>query len=108
MRLLFLLFFPCFAQAQTTQLSGISNRYAAVLAIDTCNGRIEVSDTSGFRRGENILLIQMQGAVISGNNNASFGEITNLGAAGQFERVTVDSVTPGTLFSGTGCRTNMT
>lgn len=98
MRLLFLLFFPCFAQAQTTQLSGISNRYAAVLAIDTCNGRIEVSDTSGFRRGENILLIQMQGAVISGNNNASFGEITNLGGAGQFERVTVDSVTPGALF----------
>lgn len=98
MRLLVLLLLPVFVQSQTTHLSGIINRYAAVLAIDTCSGRIDVPDTAGFRAGDYILLIQMQGAVISVNNDAGFGQVTELKSAGLFERAVVDSVAAGTLF----------
>ncbi|MCK6694302.1 MAG: PKD domain-containing protein [Thermoanaerobaculia bacterium] len=98
MRFLVLFLFPLFVQSQTTQLSGIINRYAAVRAIDTCSGRIEVSDTAGFRAGHSILLIQMQGALISGDNNGTFGQVTDLNSAGRFERAVVDSVAVDALF----------
>lgn len=98
MRLLVLLLLPVFVQSQTAHLSGVINRYAAVLAIDTCSGRIDVPDTAGFRVGDNILLIQMQGAVISANNDAGFGQITDLNCAGLFERAVVDSVAAGAFF----------
>ncbi len=93
------LLLPVTAQTQQAQLSGIINHYAAVTAIDTCAGRIAVSDTTGFRAGETILLIQMQGATISSANNAGFGAITDLNGAGKFERITIDSVAAGALFT---------
>lgn len=98
MRLLILLLLPFICHTQTAQISGMINRYAAVYAIDTCKGRIEVSDTAGFRAGEPVLLVQMQGALISGGNNAGFGQITGLDGAGRFERALVDSVAAGALF----------
>ena len=82
--------------AQT--ISGIVNRYTAVTAIDTCLGRLQVADTSGFQKGDAILLIQMQGAAISAGNNSSFGNIQSMGAAGRYERAILDSVGPGALF----------
>lgn len=90
---------PVAIQAQVDQISGMINHYASVLAIDQCTARIDVSDTTGFRTGETIILIQMKGAAISGANNAGFGTITNLNGAGQFERVVIDSVTAGALFA---------
>ncbi len=84
--------------AQTTPLSGIINHYAAVAAIDTCTGRLTVSDTTGFRTGNTVLLLQMQGASIFSSNNAQYGLIQNINAAGRYERATIDSVTTNTIF----------
>lgn len=85
-------FFPATMDAQSVALSGILNRYSAVTSIDTCNGRISVGDTTGFRKGATLLLIQMQGATISNSNNANFGQVQTYNAVGRYERVVIDSV----------------
>jgi PKD repeat protein len=84
--------------AQTAQISGVINRFAAVSNIDTCLGKISVSDTSGFSKGSSFLIIQMKGASISINNDASYGQIQSLNGAGLFERAVVDSVAQGAIF----------
>ncbi|MEI6408772.1 MAG: PKD domain-containing protein [Bacteroidota bacterium] len=84
--------------AQTAQVSGIINHFAAVSNIDTCLGSILVSDTSGFRKGGSFLIIQMKGATISTNNDASYGQIQSLNGAGLFERAVVDSVIQNAIF----------
>jgi len=96
--LILLLFQIIYSNAQTSQISGIINRYAAVTAIDTCSGRLTVSDTTGFRKGAPILLIQMQGADIVSNNNFLYGLIQSMNFAGRYERAVIDSVGPNVIF----------
>ncbi len=84
--------------AQPIALSGVINRYASVLEIDTCAGRIEVADTAGFQKDQSALLIQMKGADIATANNANFGQIINWHAAGRYELIVVDSVAAGAVF----------
>lgn len=86
------------ALAQTATLSGIINRYAAVTGIDTCSGRLAVSDTSGFQQGMAVLLVQMQGAEIASSNNFLYGIVQSMNFAGRYERARIDSVAPGALF----------
>lgn len=84
--------------AQSTSISGVINRYAAVLDIDTCYSALTLSDTSGFRPGGIAVLIQMQGANISTANDAAYGIIQNLGSAGFYERVNIDSLAGNAVF----------
>lgn len=73
-------------------LSGIMNRYTAVTAIDTCRNGVTVASSNGFRAGEQVIVIQMQGAVINTDNSADFGNVTALGSAGLYEKVIISSV----------------
>lgn len=84
--------------SQNTAISGIINHYTSITAIDTCLGRLSVNDTTGFRKGDALLLIQMQGASILTSNNAQFGSIQTLGMAGQYERNEIDSVGSSDIF----------
>ncbi len=93
-----LFFFGENLPAQTAQLSGIINRYAEVTAIDYCNGILQVSDTTGFRKGASLLIFQMKGAVIDSANASTFGAILALNNAGKFERADIDSVAFGKVF----------
>ena len=93
-----LLLFAAQLSAQTPQLAGIINHYAAVTAIDTCNGILSIDDTTGFRVGGAVLLVQMQGVQITTTNNSSYGQIQNLHAAGRYERVLIDSVAATAIF----------
>lgn len=79
-------------------ISGIVNKYTAVTAIDTCAGTLQVTDTSGFKKGDAILIIQMQGAAIASGNNSNYGNIQNLNSAGRYERAVLDSVGNGAFF----------
>ncbi len=83
--IVFLLPFPLISFAQT-QLSGIINQYAKIMAIDACEGILTVSGTTGFGVGDQVLLVQMQGATINESNSNSFGNITEIGGAGLFEK----------------------
>ena len=94
----FSLLFVWGAMAQTA-ISGVINQYTPVndIVVD-CLSRIEVEDTTGFRRGEPALLIQMQGAEISPNNDDGFGRILSLRNTGKYERILIDSVGPQHIF----------
>ena len=86
--LLFSLAFLLFAlnsKAQTP-LSGIINEYAAIFDLDACESIITVDNATGFSIGEEVLLIQMKGAIINESNSNDFGIIEDLGSAGLFEK----------------------
>lgn len=84
----------CTANAQSgpEPLKGVINRYARVLDLDTCRARLLLDDASSFHLGERILVMQMQGAVIQTANNASFGQVADIGAAGLLEVAWIDSI----------------
>jgi PKD repeat protein len=86
---------PLFSQ---TQVSGIINDYAAVNAIDPCEAKLTVADASAFNPGDDVYLIQMQGASINTSNSSSFGNIDELNAAGLFEKNEVLSVAGNDIF----------
>lgn len=88
----------CALQGQVVPLKGIINHYAAATAIDTCTGRLSVSDTLGFQKGTQVLLWQTQGAEVFSLNVPLSGTFTALNGAGLWERNRVDSVTTGGLF----------
>jgi len=78
--------------AAQVDLSGIINRYAKVEAIDFCNARLQVPDAAWLEPGMELLIIQMQGAVIQGDNSADFGVVSDPGAAGRYEIVTIEAI----------------
>jgi PKD repeat protein len=94
--LLFLLSFPIYLHSQN--ISGIINKYAAITAVDTCAGQINVSSTTGFAVGDKVLLIQMSGAVIKQTNGSEFGDITDLRSVGKYEINQIDSLSGNTIF----------
>ncbi len=76
-----------------TTISGIINSYAAVLAdYDSCFASLTLDTASFFTPGSKALLIQMKGATIDTSNTSSFGTVTDIGNAGNYEYVTIDSV----------------
>ncbi|MFN7119588.1 MAG: PKD domain-containing protein [Saprospiraceae bacterium] len=87
----FLLFLPFFSLAQNS-LSGIINIYAAVTAIDTCTGTLTLEKATGFTAGMQVIVMQMQGALINNSNSANFGNISNLRSAGLYERARIRGV----------------
>lgn len=90
-------FLPFLGFGQTS-LSGVINHYAAVTAIDPCQNSAALMNASGFSPGMTVLLIQMKGATINTSNAAAFGDITDLGHAGRFEKATIASLSGNTVF----------
>lgn len=81
------------ASSAHTQING----YAKVTAI-TSNSIFTLSNVNQtfgtFVAGDRIIVIQMQGASITGNtsNNSSFGNLTSLNSAGLYEVATISAV----------------
>ena len=103
MQKIYILFVGLFLLVNTTfsqsPISGVINQYAVVAGIDTdCKSLLMVSDTTGFRKGEELLLIQMQGAEVNTDNNSDFGSYRSLGQAGLYERAIIDSVALGEIY----------
>lgn len=63
----------------------IINKYAAVLARQSCTNTITVDTATGFNVGDTVLMIQMKGAVIDSTNTAAFGTVTDYRGAGNYE-----------------------
>jgi PKD repeat protein len=79
-------------------LSGIINNYARVTAFDTCDMKLSVTDTTGFRIGMRVLVIQMNGATTNGGNSSSFGAVEALNNVGKYEFNVVDSLSDKSVF----------
>jgi PKD repeat protein len=86
--LLFVLCHLVIAQEETP-LSGIINIYAAVSEVDECSNALTVDDPTGFQAGDQVILIQMQGASVHPGENSTdpdFGVVEDIGAAGLYEK----------------------
>ncbi len=95
--LLFTSFLSCIAflsLGQNTNISGIINTYTSVTSISGTT--ITVGSSAGYSVGDQILIIQMQGATIDQSNSGSFGNITSIGDAGNYEFATICSIPNGT------------
>ncbi|MDG1332621.1 MAG: hypothetical protein P8P74_09845 [Crocinitomicaceae bacterium] len=79
-----------FSYGQNTNISGVVNSYTIVTAIS--GSTISVGSSAGYSVGDQVLVIQMQGAAINETNTSNFGDITSIGDAGNYEFATVCSV----------------
>ncbi len=79
--------------AQTDTIGGVINRYTRVTFIEcTNNSAINVADPYGFKPGDRILIIQMQGAEVVTANDSTFGSIANYNNCGNYELATIDEI----------------
>jgi len=60
-----------------TNISGVVNQYFEITAVDLPNNTVTLNSVAGLTIGDNVLLIQMQGATITETNDSNFGNITN-------------------------------
>ena len=90
--LVFFLFSSSFSFSQTTNISGVRNDYYSVLGIDATKNAVKLDNVSGLAYGNTVLLIQMKGATITTTNNSTFGTITTLNDAGNYEIATICSI----------------
>lgn len=91
------IFFSTIIFAQTP-ISGIINQYYAITNIDYCLGKIDLTSSTGLSVGDQVLIIQMQGATMNVSETTAFGNITNLAGAGLFERAQVNQITGNSIF----------
>src|SRR5215831_3523317 len=83
-QLLLIVFFYC-GTVNGQTISGVINSYFQVTAINTISNTVTLNTTSGLSVGSKILLIQMKGASINSSNSTSFGDISAIGDAGNYE-----------------------
>lgn len=84
---LFCLVILGYSASAQTNIGGTINVYTPVQAIDTsgCTDMLTVGSAVGFAPGDTVLIIQMKGASVDSANSSSFGTVTALGAAGNYE-----------------------
>ncbi len=83
--------------AYCQSISGVVNTYYQVTAVNPASNTVTVNNSSGLTPKTRVLLIQMKGASITGNNNATFGNITAINNAGNYEMNTICSVSGNTV-----------
>lgn len=80
-----LLYFTLPFIADGQSISGFINSHHKVTAINFATNTITLANSVGLTPGTKVLLIQMKGATINTTNTASFGNITVLNDAGNYE-----------------------
>jgi gliding motility-associated-like protein len=94
---LFINVLPFNLNAQTN-LSGTINRYSKVTALDIAQNSATLTEPANFRVCDTVLLIQMQGAAIDITNTPAFGNLTNYGSAGLYEKCIIEKITGNQAF----------
>ena len=78
-------------QAQT-RISGVVNQYVQVTEVVPCDSLVRVGNPTNFLPGDRVLLIQMEGARISTNDDPSYGTIEAIDGAGAAEMLTIKDI----------------
>ena len=95
-------FVPTKLHAQN--ISGVVNAYINVTNVGI--NSVTVSNASNYAVGDEVLLIQMKGATITTGNVPTFGTVTALNNAGNFEFATILTKVANTLtFTSNLCKT---
>ncbi|PWT77030.1 MAG: hypothetical protein C5B59_05195 [Bacteroidetes bacterium] len=71
--------------ARTQSISGVINNYYQVTGINTASNTLTLNTTSGLSVGTKVLVIQMKGATIDATNSSTYGNITAVNNAGNYE-----------------------
>ena len=79
------------------QISGVVNTYVAVTAVDYTQHEVTVTNSAGYSVGDKVMLIQMNGATIDETNTASFGDVTAVNDAGNYELKEICGVSGNTI-----------
>ena len=66
-------------------IGGVINTYYQVIEVLPAKSCVRVSNPSGLAQYDNTMLVQMKGAAVSTTNNASYGSVTALNNAGNYE-----------------------
>lgn len=82
----------------SADIGGIINQYSKVLADGGCLNSIKVANPDLFVVNEEVIIIQMQGAVIDESNSASFGTVNQLNNTGNFERAIILEIVGDTVY----------
>ena len=93
-----LLLFSLSLSSIAQSISGVINNYARITAYDTCDMRLTLSDTTGFRVGARVMVIQMNGAITDGSNSSAFGAVAALNSVGKYEVNFIDSISNKSVF----------
>jgi ribosomal 30S subunit maturation factor RimM len=80
-----------------TKISGIINNYAAVTQISNSKLFVTVADATGFKKDDQVLFIQMQGAEIDTTNTTSYGKVKDLRGAGDYEYAVIEGISGNTI-----------
>ncbi len=81
-------------QIKAQNIEGIVNIYTPVTGISGCAKHIiGVESPQGFAAGDEVLLIQMQGATIDTSNTPSFGDYIGTTSTGYYELNRIKSIT---------------
>lgn len=89
---------PCTAFSQTN-ISGIVNSYHKVIGINYSESAVKVDDVSGIATNDRVMVIQMKGATVNTTiNSSSFGSVSSLNEAGNYELATVCSVSNDSVY----------
>ena len=79
------LFFHCYNGTLAQSISGVINSYHSIITVNTATNSLTLPSTAGLVAGTKVLIIQMKGAAIDNTNTSSFGNITNISQAGNYE-----------------------
>jgi hypothetical protein len=73
-------------------ISGVVNAYYKVTAINVAPATLTLTTTAGLTPGMKVVIMQMKGATIDITNTATFGNITAINNAGNYEVNTICSI----------------
>jgi hypothetical protein len=71
--------------AQTSNISGVVNSYYQVIEVIPARNCMRVSNPAGLSTAFKILIVQMKGAVVSTANDATYGDVSSINNAGNYE-----------------------
>src|SRR5512139_3075104 len=89
---------PCTLFSQTN-ISGIVNSYYKVMGISYTQSGLKLDNVTGIAVNDRVMIIQMKGATVNTNiSSNSFGSVSSLNQAGNYELATVCSVRSDSVF----------
>jgi hypothetical protein len=89
--------FPSILFSQTN-ISGIVNSYYKVSGINYAQSGLKLDNVSGIVTNDRVMIIQMKGATVNTSNTSSFGSVSSLNQAGNYELATVCAVRSDSVF----------
>ena len=84
-------------QAQTS-ISGVINSYHKVVELISTKACVRVDNAAGLAFNDRVMILQMKGATVSTTNNNTFGTVSSLNNAGNYEISTICSVRGDSVF----------